>query len=628
MVYQDFTPQQQKTKSQFRIPPLSDRLLAFVFDVVIFTPVFTFILANLFRKLELMYFISPGSAEFFVLCAVLAVFLLILIVLFQTLFITLMGATPGKYFFKIKVVSLQGPIRFSQAFLRSFVWALEAVCLFLPFCEVLSESLRRPLHDRAAGTMAVTLKKEGDPGPHPFEAQFVRQFLLITSVCALTWSIFFVGHFYKMAMSGEFKKSELEADDFLCASVTQTLKDDDSRLDKALALFLADEISEECLAAEAEFALWIPDDSERTWAYLAKGMLKKADSKLFEAYLEKACEVDESGSACQIARNQAQPQKNQLPSKGQTAAILAVTESFEKGLYEDAEKKFTVLSQEPGFDIFSQSGMVKSLWAQNKLERAKGAFQNVIHQMPKAHNMELAAWVCHEELDRSCSQESIEACEILKKNFTGRKSQIKESFIALALIREKECRQSSQIDYSQFNALFQERKDLWQYTQVISKNSPLDSKAKSALIENLAFRKESVRPAFVRRLAMQHWIANYMTSEEDYLKAAQFLQDKKIKDLSWSKMYASAVQVLIKAKSQKALKMIVNLPSDELISRYSLQVLQVKAHYLAQNYDVARSLLKTLQSQNQGRAPASADSSQLSLDFIRTELERQRGASK
>src|SRR4051812_36672887 len=101
MVYQDSTSSNRKTKHEFRIPPLVDRFLAFVFDIVIFTPVFSFILAHLFRKLELMYFVSPGSLEFLTLCGVLGAFLLILTILFQTLFVFLMGATPGKYFFKI-----------------------------------------------------------------------------------------------------------------------------------------------------------------------------------------------------------------------------------------------------------------------------------------------------------------------------------------------------------------------------------------------------------------------------------------------------------------------------------------------------------------------------------------------
>jgi len=599
MVHQDSTLHSQIQKSKFRIPPLGDRLLAFVFDIVIFSPVFSFLLASLFKKLEVMYFVSPSSIEFLILCGVLFVFTLLLIILFQTIFLVLLGATPGKYFFKIQVVSLQGELRFSQALLRSFVWVLEGICLFLPFLEVLSEVHRRPLHDRAAGTMAVTLKKIGDSGPHALESQFVRQFLVMASFCLFAWSIYFVGHFYHLAVRGEFKKTELESEDFLCATVSNAVESEDQRLDKALALYLADEINEECLAAEADFALWIPDESDRSWAYLAKGILRKYDSELYEGYLEKACEEDEKGAACGIAKYQADPKNHEIPAGTETSEILKVTQDFEKGLYTEAEKQFIEIGKLSGFSDFAQSGLAKAFWAQNRTERAQGAYQNVVHQLSRRQNIELSAWICHEELDRSCSHAAVEACENLKSSLKNGTSQIQESFVALALIREKECRQTGKFDYSRFKKLLEDKKDVLKFVHAISKDSPIGPEPRSYTLQDLAFRKEAVRPAFVRRLALHYWVENYMKSETDFQKVVGFLKDKKIHDLTWIKIYSKSLQIFLLAKSQKSLKEIVGLPSPELISQYQLKTAQIQAQHLLQS------------SQPATRIPASAETSNL-----------------
>lgn len=618
MVYQDLTSSQLKASRPLRIASLADRLLAFVFDLVLFIPVFSFILANLFRKLELMYFVSPNSIEFLILCGVSFAFVSFLAILFQTLFLLIMGATPGKYFFKMQVVGLQNPLgklRFSQALLRSFLWVVEILCFFLPFLEILSDESRRPLHDRAAGTMVITLKNEGDQGPHVLETHFVRQILLAVSLGVFVWSIFLVGHFYKMAIHGEFKKSELETDSYLCSAVSASVGTGEMRLDKSLALYLADEISDDCLAAEADFVLWTLTDREKAWAYLAKGMLRKYDTSQFEAYLDKACEIDEAGEACEIAQYQADPERYALSTESQTGAVLKVIQDFEKGRYNQAETGFRKLAQEQGFESFSQQGLVKSFWAQNKLERAKGAYQNVIHQMAPSSGVELSAWICHEELDRGCSQEAVDACENLK---SSAKLSADRPFISLALIRENECRQTSHVDAVQFRALLEENKDILQFVRAIARDSNLNKTERARLLQDLALRKEPVRPLFLRRMALQQWV-DVAQTEGEFERIAQFLKDKKIHDLSWVKIYDKALKVFIRMRAEKSLKQIVDLPSEDLIISHDLHAAQIQAHYLVGNYERAWNEMRSQQMQ---RAPASVEAGDLSLQQIRLDIQK------
>jgi uncharacterized RDD family membrane protein YckC len=65
-----------------------------------------------------------------------------------------MQTTPGKYFFKMRVVPYepalgQTRLTFGQSFLRALLWNIEFCLLGLPWLEVFSDPKRRLLHDRA-----------------------------------------------------------------------------------------------------------------------------------------------------------------------------------------------------------------------------------------------------------------------------------------------------------------------------------------------------------------------------------------------------------------------------------------------------------------------------------------------
>lgn len=602
MVYQDLSAQPTPLR---QIPPLADRFLAFVFDIVFFAPLFSFILASLFRKLELRFFVSPDSTEFYVLFGVSVVFVSLLTILFQTLFLVWMGATPGKYFFKLQVVSVspsRSKIRFSQALLRSFLWVLEVFFFMVPFLEVLSDPLRKPLHDRASGTMTVTLKKSGDRGPQAFESSFVRKILVVISVGAFAWIIFFTGHFYHLAVRGHFKKAELEETGYLCSSVTRFMGSGDHRMDKALALYLAGGISENCLASEADFVLWGQDESENSWAYLAKALLRKFDADQFQAYLEKSCESDSEGKACQIARHQQDPDQFQLPDRSLAALVLQATHDFESGSYQAAQEKFLDLSKKTGLEAFAQSGIVKTFWAQNKTERARGAYLGTVNQLGKSQQLELSAWVCHEEMDRHCSGDAIEACENLKDSVLQSQKSFKDAFVTMALVREMECRKTNALQLSQLEKLFKGEPDLLNFLKATSRQSSWEPSERLKKLRELAQRKEPVHPDFLRQFAVQEW-AEKAGDESDLVGIAEILKSQTVQDLNWAKVYKRALESGLRMGSRKSIRELVHLPSEETVQAYEIQPLQIQAHYLAENYEKAWQDLQ--KSKTSVRSPAS-----------------------
>jgi uncharacterized RDD family membrane protein YckC len=560
-----------------RIAPTEDRLLAFVFDLVLFSPVVSLAMSQVLKQMEMVQTVAPQSIEFTVLVVVLLVFSAILVLLTQTLFLFTLQATPGKYFFKMRVVAYeptegQTRLTFTQAFLRSLFWNLEFCMLGFPWLEAFSAPKRRLLHDRVSNTVVVTQKMYVDRGPNILEAHFMRQLFLFSAFAACGLLVFIGGHYYRAALQSNFHRSELVSSDFFCEQVSMTVKSDENRLDKALALYMAGEIDEDCLSAEAEFALWWPSHEDKDWAYLAKGILRKSDPELAQSYWLKACSEKAEGPACGIAKYEAEPRDSKIPDGTITSQILSVIQQFEKAQYVKAERSFVDLAKGNGFERFSGQGLVKSFWAQDKIERAQGAFASVVHQLDPASRVELAAWICHEELDNSCSSKAIEACEILKEEdkVTG------DSFVALALIREKECRQSETVDYRQFHSLFEERADVLQFVKAIAKESKLTHQQRMTALEDLSFRKNSVRPSFLRLMAIQEWVGQ-ATPNSDFKLVSKFLKEKKVRDLSWIKIYKKTIAALVKNKASKELGEIAMLPNSDLVRRYNLLGLQSDA---------------------------------------------------
>lgn len=587
MVIPDFShPISPKPQSPPRIAPVVDRVLAFVFDIILFTPVFGFILSKILQQLHRIYFLSPESSEFSVLLVISVFFTAILAILFQTACLLLWGATPGKFFFKMKVVSLHQPgqkIGFAQALLRSTLWCLEFFLLTLPWLEVLSQKHRRPLHDRAAETMVVTLKKQGDQGPHWLESQFIRQFLLACFLAGFVWTIFSLGHYYKMALQGEFRRAELDAQDSLCSDVANGLQQGEVRIDKALALYIAGQVSEDCLSSEAGFVMWEPESEDKAWAYLAQGFLLSYDPESQKDYFEKACEFEKS-EACAIANFKLK--KGPLAGESFTAEVLRSEQSYETGNYEEAYQIFDELGRSTGFESYVQEGFVKIFWSQNKSEKAIGAYQVIVHEMDFQHKQAVAAWMCHEQLDQNCSTDVRQACEDLKEDYVNDSSlPIRDSYVALALLREKECRHFEGIELSRFHDIFDERKDVLDYTRAISDGSALSVTDRRNLLTQLAFRKEPVRPAVIRNLAMQALVEKSQ-SEKDLANVVDFLKTRKIKDFLWVKLLKKTILRLNAMSDFSEVAELVDLPDQKMVAIYHLdgpitqaRAMIVKAHY-------------------------------------------------
>lgn len=466
---------------KMKISPVPDRLLAAFVDFVLFSPIISLILFQPFKDVERLFYTGPGSTEFLVFILISGVLVFLVTALLQAVCLSQWGATPGKWISKLRVVDIHHPhqkIRLQQAFLRSLVWNLEMMFLMLPFLEVISHPFRRPIHDRVADTMVVTTKSEGDRGPHILETHFIRQVLMVFCLVAFAWTFVYTSHFYKLAQEGLFKREELEEQSYLCDLNLDEEKGSIDRIDSAIAMYLAGQLNDECLANEADFIFWSQHKESMAWAYLAKSVILKFDLKKSKEYQIATCAAPESAEVCELSKSflEGEVPKN---SEFKTAQVLRFQEYFENNELQKAQAELESLAKFSEMQSYVQKKRVMLFWGQGKQEKALGAFANAAGT---TKFNELAAWLCHEELDLSCDRAK-DSCKKLLETVRGDGSAPMSSFVASAVIRDKECRNTDALPWSFFQEAMENDSSLVSYAKAISKSSDLTEQQREKVLK-------------------------------------------------------------------------------------------------------------------------------------------------
>jgi uncharacterized RDD family membrane protein YckC len=545
MVFQDlgdFSTSQENNNS--RIAPAIDRFMAFVFDVALFSPIVSLLLSSLFKKIELRYYTAPGSLEFIAFLVLGFFATLALTVFTQTFCLMFWGATPGKYFFKLRVISLSekadGKIQFLQAFLRSSLWAVEFICLWIPYFEIFSHKDRRPIHDRASETMVVTLKNQGDLGPHPLEAHFVRNMFFILIAVGFLWATLFASQVYRMAAGGEFKKSELEEEQLLCSGVTRYAENGISRQDVALARYIASEVDEECLLNEADFALWTGDSLQQAWGYLAKSIYYQFDSEKSNSYLEKVCEQESASEPCRLARALENEDRKEIlrPSTSLTAKILQIRELSGRGEFTQALhgiSDITASVSAGAFEKYAQKQTVKYLWILGHRDQSMGAYMNTWQFMDHQDQTELAAWMCLEETDDHCDNRSYKSCENLRDSLKDASLSHVSAEVVVGLVKEAECKKTQEAPLLMFHAELEENPALSRLVAALSTTSEWTAEHRLEVLRDLSFSKDPSITRVVQKHARLELVSKTHLVQ-DLLKAQQALSATDRHDWAWQKM--------------------------------------------------------------------------------------------
>ena len=267
-----------------------DRFAAVVVDFSLLIPIVQFLQAPLRRWiLEAILFEDGNGATFFRLSN-LVIFVGVFVV-YHGLCTYWTGQTIGKLFFRIRVVSMSGPISLGSAFLRSFCIFFELLFAGLPHLSLFSHPLRRAIHDRVSDTLVMGSRQRAQI-PSAKEA---RRASVLFFFGALAYSlIVFVG---VVDLIGPDEKSE----DILVAheACENLIAGQGKSTGQKIDLFLAKKISASCLYRHSRSDLW---DKESAQNYFAVALSLVDQPSRYKTYLEKTCNKNPDNVYCLYSR--------------------------------------------------------------------------------------------------------------------------------------------------------------------------------------------------------------------------------------------------------------------------------------------------------------------------------------
>lgn len=305
MVIRDLSDDERRAQMPSRELPLAfpgDRFLAAVFDFLIFSPVVSFCVAGFLKQIKTYLLLDPQSAEAGIVWVLFMLSAVGLAVFFQAIFLYFWQATPGQRFLKMKVVSYPHPataLRFSQCLLRSAGWVGSVFVFGVPFLDILGHPLRRAFYERASDTLVVTEKREHDDGPLVLESRFVGSWMRMFFLMVFASGLIYALQTYHLVQIGRFAAATEKQKNWMCSQVPEEVPFGD-RADQAIAMFMMDQVTADCLDKEADFALWNASQGDQAWAYLAKGVATD-DQELRKQYFAKVCESGKKSETCGIA---------------------------------------------------------------------------------------------------------------------------------------------------------------------------------------------------------------------------------------------------------------------------------------------------------------------------------------
>lgn len=389
MVFKDISNsiiQNSSSDESVQLASMTDRFLSFVLDFFILSPVVGLFVSGLLRKLRTYAILdkeSPEAEIFWILFIIANIFL---VILFKTLFLYFYQATPGQRFLQLKVISFpphDHKLKFGQALLRSFLFVFGCMMFGFPFMEVLSNPLRRALHEKGSDTMTVSLKRESNSYQVPKElSELVSSWMVLLWVTITILGGIYYLRVYNKTESGYYSKHLLYQNSFLCQEID--VEESKSRVDRAMALYISGDIDDECLINESDFALWERSSKDKKFAYLIKAILAD-DENIKSQYFEKACSQDSFNPSdeCILARfykaSKTEREKfdfEHVKLSSITGKLIKLDHTLKKKNYAQALEQIKNLRSEKYLEKFLETKYVSSVWQINDIENKSASKTN------------------------------------------------------------------------------------------------------------------------------------------------------------------------------------------------------------------------------------------------------------
>lgn len=459
---------QRRPVLESRLASPVDRLAAVVADLIIFIPFMTLTVSP-FKRISFQAQLVGEKAEWFIALISATGLAALTFVLFQTICLAVFSATPGKYILGLRVVDIWSQKRpqAMPAFVRSVAWLFEVLSLGIPFLAVSSNDRRRPLHDRLADTVVVTVDRRLAVGPPRLAEMSIASGLY----SALLVVLLFFGSSVVVGVLNDFKSSKSKSAATLCPSVNEALQDwmsgseaEPSRLSVAIALYGANAVNEDCLKAEAEHALWSERDKEL--AYLAQALAHADDENLYRTYFGKVCESGPSSEPCHlisVIRYKVDESIDDIDEKTEQVERENRLESIISGMgfSSPVYKKVWVIrhlmetqqylralelidegAPQRQLGFFYVMERARALWLLERKAEARLAMKASMETLEPSQKVDLARWFCfHETSEDGCTDEGRQACGVLSTAVTRSSHWLVDPEVEATFIRGEACRE-------------------------------------------------------------------------------------------------------------------------------------------------------------------------------------------
>ncbi len=449
-----------------------DRLAAFVGEMPVFVPFMSVLLAPFRHDISVAQFMGSQLQSSIAVLGMIATGALGLIA-YHTLFVYFFGATPGKYFVGLRVVSIfdgQKP-SFIMCLLRAISVFLEFILLGFPWLAALSHPQRRVLHDRLSDTYVKCLdEKKAASAPLFVETQLAK------NVQAPGWALLLLAvamglNYFNLEKREVDYAGEFEATQKLCSDVSSTIKNWHSEIDPnptriavALALYEAQSIDDTCLEKEAHFSLW--RNQEKDLGYLGLALTHAYDDRAFGEYIEKACGTDPQGETCRYAADVSRDREIasvdlRAPASSEDPLTLEDSGEIQRDFFHlHLERKLhefnrlpealTLIEKStmnPNFADFLNLERLKIMWEMDRMTEARASFHASRAHMSQASRIQLSNWMCSAEVLNGCSSESQSVCTDFLSDYERNDGEPQPEALELNYIRAQKCVSSNAMDY-------------------------------------------------------------------------------------------------------------------------------------------------------------------------------------
>ncbi|MEK6628760.1 MAG: RDD family protein [Bdellovibrionota bacterium] len=290
MVFQDISASipSNSTGLKKSAAHLADRFFSFFLDYLVISPFVFFLLYFSFTNGINFWRSNPTAPENDSLLVILISCYVVFFSLIQSFFIKLWGATPGQYFLKIQVqFDEPDEFNFFRVFFRQTSFWLSFLLLGIPFIGMMTNKFRHTFYDRVGHISIVSRKNESEFFIFEKEYQYWQSFMmtLIIFTGFLLFSLILKN--YSMIIDRNATFAKLEEQKYFCEEIQNVALNE--RLQVAVALNLADQLSDECLDKEANFVLWKQNQQEQDLAYYAKSLTAENRDQEID-YLIQSCD--------------------------------------------------------------------------------------------------------------------------------------------------------------------------------------------------------------------------------------------------------------------------------------------------------------------------------------------------